>query len=394
MSRTSQEASSERKDEMKTVDRSVGAFFGRGIRVSVTRPWQAWQFARTIRWQAAAAKTRRAWRAQGVMVPPIIIFSITHQCNLQCAGCYAQAFLGATGATECAPVPAADGTGEGIALGRPVELSDSKLDSIVTEAAEIGVSFFVIAGGEPFMREELLAIAQRFPRVIFLVFTNGLLLTEQMVERITRLKNIVPLLSLEGTAAQTDQRRGQGTYEQLVGVMARLRARGQFFGCSLTLTRQNCSTILAADYVGGLFKAGCRFFLLADYTPVELGTEDWVLTAEQHCQVEAQVRRLRRRYKAIFVAVPWDEQEVGGCLSAGRGFVHINASGEVEPCPFAPYSDADLTQVSLLEALKSPFLERLRAMPDLSTYEGGGCGLWKHRTQVEEALAEVLRNRG
>lgn len=379
---------------MNKVDRSVGAFFGEGIRVSLTRPGQAWQFARTLCWQAAAARTRKAWLARGVKVPPIIIFSVTHQCNLQCAGCYAQAFMGGAGATECVPAPSVDGVGGAGAVGRPVELSDAKLAGIVAEAAELGVSFFVIAGGEPLMREELLAVAERFPRVIFLVFTNGLLLSEEMVERIARLKNVVPLLSLEGTAAQTDERRGQGTYDQLITVMGRLRKRGSFFGCSLTLTRRNCSTILADDYVGELHAAGCRFYLLADYTPVEPGPEDWVLTAEQHDQVKAQVHSLRRRCKAIFVAVPWDEQEVGGCLSAGRGFVHINASGEVEPCPFAPYSDADLNQVSLIEALRSPFLARLRADPELSRYEGGGCGLWKHRAQVEEALAEVLRSSG
>jgi MoaA/NifB/PqqE/SkfB family radical SAM enzyme len=378
---------------MKTVDRSVGAFFGRGIRVSLTRPGQAWQFARTLLWQGVAAKTRKAWQARGVKVPPIIIFSITHECNLQCAGCYAHAFLGGAGTTECESAPERDGDGAGGAdvAGRPSELSDAKLAGIVREAAELGVSFFVIAGGEPFMREELLAMAERYPRVVFLVFTNGLLLSDEMVDRIARLKNVVPLLSLEGTAAQTDERRGKGTYQQLVAAMARLKARGQFFGCSLTLTRRNCSTIFAPDYIGGLYSAGCRFFLLADYTPVEAGTEDWVLTAGQRDQVETLVRSLRKRYKAIFVAVPWDEQEVGGCLSAGRGFVHINASGQVEPCPFAPYSDADLTQVSLLEALRSPFLARLRAMPELVDYEGGGCELWKNRAQVEEALEAARR---
>ena len=377
---------------MKTVDRSVGAFFGRGIRVSLTRPGQAWQFARTLRWQAAAAKIRKGWQARGVKVPPIIIFSITHQCNLQCAGCYAQAFLGGAGTADRAGAPEGDGAGGADAEGRPVELSDAKVGSIVEEAAELGVSFFVIAGGEPLLRQELLAVAERFPRVIFLVFTNGLLLTDEVVERIARLRNIVPMLSLEGTAAQTDERRGKGTYQQLAAAMARLKARGQVFGCSLTLTRRNCSTIFATDYVGGLYAAGCRFFLLADYTPVEAGTEDWALTAEQRDQVGTLLRSLRKRYKAIFVAVPWDEQEVGGCLSAGRGFVHVNASGEVEPCPFAPYSDADLTQVSLLEALKSPFLARLRAMPELVDYEGGGCELWKNRAQVEQALVEVRRS--
>jgi MoaA/NifB/PqqE/SkfB family radical SAM enzyme len=382
---------------MKTVDRSVGAFFWRGVGVSLSRPSQAWRFARTIGWQATAARTRRGWLKRGVKVPPIIIFSITHQCNLACAGCYAQSFLGGR-ATDCSGGAAA-GEASGTAVngaaingaaanGAPLELTDAKLGSIVAEADALGVSFFVVAGGEPFMREELLAIAQRFPRVIFLVFTNGLLLDDAMVKRIVRLKNIVPLISIEGSADQTDQRRGAGTHEQLVESMARLRERGLFFGCSLTLTSQNFATIFSDQYIGGLCEAGSQLFVFADYTPVETGTEEWVLSAAQRDQVHERVKALRGKNKAIFVAVPWDEAELGGCLSAGRGFVHINASGGVEPCPFAPYSDADLTEVSLLEALKSPFLAKLREMPELVDYEGAGCELWKNRAQVEQALAE------
>jgi MoaA/NifB/PqqE/SkfB family radical SAM enzyme len=366
---------------MKTVDRSLGAFFWSGVTVSLARPGQAWRFVRTIAWQATAARTRKAWAKRGVKVPPIVIFSVTHQCNLSCAGCYAQSFLDGRTA-DCAEA------------GGPPELSDAKLRDIVGQADELGVSLFVVAGGEPFMREELLSIAGRFPRVVFLVFTNGLLLDDALVDRVARVKNIVPLLSLEGSEAHTDERRGAGTYERLVASMARLRKRGVFFGCSLTLTSRNFSTIFSDEYVGDLRQAGCRLFLFADYTPVEAGTEDWVLSDAQRDQAQARVKTLRDRHKALFVAVPWDEAEVGGCLSAGRGFVHINASGGVEPCPFAPFSDADLTEVSLLEALKSPFLARLRDMPELVDYQGAGCELWKNRAQVERVLAETRGSAG
>jgi MoaA/NifB/PqqE/SkfB family radical SAM enzyme len=373
---------------VKTVDRSVGAFLWRGVGVSLAKPSQAWRFARTIGWQAAAARTRKAWLERGVKVPPIIIFSITHQCNLNCAGCYAQSFLGGRALADCADTTGDGETGGAVAADAPPELSDARLRGIVQEATDLGVSFFVVAGGEPFMREELLAIAERFPKVIFLVFTNGVLLDECLVDRITRVKNIVPLISIEGSAQQTDERRGAGTHEQLTAAMDRLRSRGVFFGCSLTLTSRNFSTIFSDEYIAGLCRFGCRLFVLADYTPVEAGTEGWVLSVSQRDQVQARVKALRGQHKAIFVAVPWDEAETGGCLSAGRGFVHINASGGVEPCPFAPYSDADLNEVPLLEALKSPFLSRLRDMPELVDYEGAGCELWKNRAQVEKVLAE------
>ena len=173
--------------------------------------------------------------------------------------------------------------------------------------------------------------------------------------------------------------------------MARLRKRGLFFGCSLTLTSRNFSTIFSDEYIDGLSAAGCRLFVLADYTPVEAGTEDWVLTERPaRPGAGACASRCAGEHKAIFVAVPWDEAEVGGCLSAGEGFVHINASGGVEPCPFAPYSDADLNQVSLLEALKSPFLARLRdhaRAGGLRRARVASCG--RTGLQVERVLAET-----
>ncbi|OFW58186.1 MAG: hypothetical protein A2133_00760 [Actinobacteria bacterium RBG_16_64_13] len=352
-----------------------------------------------MRWQRIAAKTRAEWRERGVPVPPIVIFSITHQCNLQCIGCYARSFRGpgegeAPGGARGVTGGAAPGRAPGAPAASPAAvpgdgLSDAKLGSIVAEAHELGVSFFVIAGGEPFLRPEIVAIAERFPRVLFLVFTNGVLIDQAMVERLARLRNVILLISLEGTAVETDQRRGEGTYRRLAEVMGRLEKKRLFFGCSLTMTSDNYSTLLDDGYIGGLVDAGCRFFLFAEYTPIDEATAHWVLTDDQRERVAARMPEFKKRFAALFVAVPWDEEEVGGCLSAGRGFVHINASGDVEPCPFAPYSDTNLADASLAEALRSPFLTGLRAMPDLSADSGGGCALWKNREAVESLLSDV-----
>ena len=43
----------------------------------------------------------------------------------------------------------------------------------------------------------------------------------------------------------------------------------------------------------------------------------------------------RNKYRALFFNVPGDEKDVGDCLSAGRGFVHVSAEGDLEPCHFA-----------------------------------------------------------
>ncbi|HEY5001279.1 MAG TPA: hypothetical protein VII15_05525, partial [Candidatus Cryosericum sp.] len=75
------------------------------------------------------------------------------------------------------------------------------------------------------------------------------------------------------------------------------------------------------------------------------------------------------------------------CLAAGRGFIHVSPSGGVEPCPFAPYSDASVRGMSLRDALASPLLAAIRDNHDRVTETSGGCALWSQREWVRSLLA-------
>lgn len=347
------------------LDRSLRVFFSEFVRVSLARPAQALFFARTVWWQVRAA-WRRSWQArQGLHVPPIAIFSITNRCNLHCKGCYARAIR-----------PEA-----------PEELSAARLREIVAEADALGVSFFVIVGGEPLIRPEILDIARDFPPIVFLLVTNGLLLDEDLIARLAGQPNTVPTLSLEGNQEQTDERRGDGVHGHLERKMAQLKAAGIFFSISLTVTRSNFGTVTERSFVQKAVAAGCRLFFFIEYTPIREGTEEWVITDSQREQMKGLVASFRKRFPAVFIAVPWDEEQTGGCLASGRGFVHISASGDLEPCPFAPYSDTNLREVSLEQGLRSPFLTAMRSSRGRFAETEGGCALWKNREQVRALLA-------
>ena len=346
------------------LDLGLRIFFSEFVRVSLRHPSRALFFGRTVLWQAGAARRRAREAREGLQVPPIAIFSITNRCNLRCRGCYAQAIRGDA----------------------PDELSAGRMRGIVEEAEALGTSFLVIVGGEPLTRPEIIDIARDHPRVIFLLVTNGLLLDEALIAKLARLRNVVPVLSIEGTRAETDERRGRGVHESLQAKMEQLRRAGIFFSLSFTVTRANFDTVTDTEFLENAVRAGCRLFFHLEYTPIRAGTDEWVITDGQRQSMKGLVASFRARFPAVFIAVPWDEEEQGGCLASGRGFVHISASGDLEPCPFAPYSDTNVLHVPLREALRSRFLRVMRESHGLFAETGGGCALWKNREAVRALL--------
>jgi MoaA/NifB/PqqE/SkfB family radical SAM enzyme len=121
---------------------------------------------------------------------------------------------------------------------------------------------------------------------------------------------------------------------------------------------------------------------------VREGTQEWVVSEAQRRELAAAVKRLRAKFSALFISFPGDEEEYGGCLAAGRGFVHIGPDGSLEPCPFAPYSDANVAKLPLREALRSRFLAAVRERHEYLRETAGGCALWENRKEVERLLNE------
>jgi MoaA/NifB/PqqE/SkfB family radical SAM enzyme len=267
-------------------------------------------------------------------------------------------------------------------------MSNERIWKLVDEAKELGISFIVLAGGEPLMRPNILKLSKETPEIMFLMFTNGLLINDQVLKEIADNKNIVPLLSLEGYQINTDGRRGSGVYNNLLKAISKLKEREPFWGASLTMTRTNFNEVTDDNFIKQLVDSGCKFFMLTEYTPVTAATENWVLTEEQKAQVVGIRNAFRKKYRALFVALPWDEDEIGGCLSAGRGFVHISAEGNVEPCPFISYSDTNLKNMSLKDALQSKMLRTIRENYG-ELKEIRGCALWEKREWVKSLAKQT-----
>ena len=338
---------------------------GKALRIIAADPALAIPGTVILHHQKKAAAVRSRHEREGLLVPPVMIVSITSRCNLACAGCYMHGRHEKPGA----------------------EMGPAVLASLADQAVELGVSVFVVAGGEPLVRrDEIFRIAHAHPEILVPVFTNGLLIDETVTETIAACRNIVPVISFEGFREDTDSRRGDGVYDRLLAACSRLKSRNIFFGCSVTTTRENFNHVTGEAFIRRMMDAGARVFTYVEYVPMEAGTEDLVLTPEQKKILQAVLADFNRKFPALFIGFPGDETAYGGCLAAGRGFVHVSPSGALEPCPAAPYSDANLATVPLKEALASRLFARLREVPDLLTETEGGCALRANRAWVQELI--------
>jgi len=192
------------------------------------------------------------------------------------------------------------------------EMSDERIERLVDEAKKLGISFIVLAGGEPLMRPNILDISKQTPEIMFLMFTNGLLLNDQVLERMASNKNIVPLLSWKATKLTQMADAAQESTTNWSNQIDKLKNKGIFWGTTLTMTRTNFGEVTNKAFIKQLVDSGCKLFMLVEYTPVTAGTEDWVLSTEQKAKVVPIRNGFRKKYPAMFIALPWDEDEIGG----------------------------------------------------------------------------------
>lgn len=319
-----------------------------------------------------AKKKREDFFKKGENIPAFLISSITSHCNLFCIGCYARANK------FC---------GEGL---KKEQLSSERWEGIFKEARELGISFILLAGGEPLMRKDVIEKAANVKEIIFPIFTNGTMLQEAYINLLDSNRNLLPILSIEGDKNQTDSRRGEGTYDILMNVMEKLKEKEILYGASVTVTTENVRTVTGKAFFDKLYSKGCRALIFVEYVPITETTKHLAPTDIEREVLECEQQKLREEYEdAIFLSFPGDEKYSGGCLAAGRGFFHINVDGSAEPCPFSPYSDTNLKDFTLREALKSPLFRKLNETGMLLGEHDGGCVLFQKEKEVKKLMASI-----
>ncbi|MBQ9312870.1 MAG: radical SAM protein [Bacteroidales bacterium] len=316
-------------------------------------------------------KRNKILKEEKLNIPPFLISGISSSCNLTCKGCYARAN------NSCGDLKDED---KGL-------LTANQWRKIFKEASHIGVNFIILVGGEPLLRKEVLLSASEVKDIIFPVFTNGTLISEDYANFFANHLNIIPILSIEGEKQSTDSRRGIGVYDKILFAMQKFKSKDIFFGCSITVTTENFDEVTSSEFLDNIHSQGCKLIFYVEYVPTAINTEHLAFKEEHVKQMEKKLDVLRNQYSdMIFFSFPGDEKVLGGCLAAGRGFFYIGANGDAEVCPFSPYSDMNVAHSGLKESLKSPFFENLRLSDLVGGEHNGGCVLFEHKEEVKNIL--------
>ncbi len=275
-------------------------------------------------------------------IPWAILMDPTSACNLNCIGCWSAEY------------------------GQKLNMKIETLEDIINQGKALGVYMYIFSGGEPLVRKkDIISLCEKHGDCLFLAFTNGTLIDEQFADDMLRVKNFIPAISIEGFEEETDARRGQGTYNATITAMDILKRKKLIFGISCCYTSKNTDIIGSERYFDDMIERGAKFAWLFTYMPVGVdAVPELMVTAEQRKFMYRQVRSFRET-KPLFTLDFWNDGEyINGCLAGGRYYVHINANGDIEPCAFIHYSDSNIYEKTLLEALKSPlFMQYYKNQP-------------------------------
>ncbi len=280
------------------------------------------------------AKQEECRKKYGCNIPWAILLDPTSACNLHCTGCWAAEY------------------------GNKLNLSFDEIDSIITQGKELGVYLYIYTGGEPMVRkDDLIRICDKHPDCAFLCFTNATLIDEAFADEMLRVGNFVPAISLEGFESATDGRRGDGVFKKVTKAMELLRRKKLFYGISACYTSANFESITSEEFYDSLIDMGAYFIWYFHYMPVgNDAAPELMPTPEQRTEIYKRIRHYRATKPLFAMDFQNDAEYVGGCIAGGRRYLHINANGDIDPCVFVHYSDSNIREKTLLEALQSPIM--------------------------------------
>jgi len=331
---------------------------------------------------------------------PVVIWNVCMHCNMTCPHCYAAA----------------------IAEPSPTDLTHEEGLRMLDDLASSGVRVIIFSGGEPLMRDGIIDLIRhaRSLGIAPQLSTNGILIDEQMADRLAEAGVAYVGISIDGLPDFNDDYRGlEGAHAKALRGLRFAKAAGMKTGLRMTLSRRNVDQLpdmidvaqsagVDRFYVSHLVYSG-RGFKVAheDLSRAEVRSALFMLfeRAEELAASGLGPRIVTGSNDSDGVLLlQWVEQRYGegsskkirelllqrGGNSAGERVLDIDSRGRVHPDQFWRGAVlGDLREESFAKILEHPLREKLRRRLEFLT---GRCGVCSERalcrgSHRERALA-------
>lgn len=248
--------------------------------------------------------------------PAFVFISITNQCMLNCQGCW----------VSQKPASA---------------MSPEQFTQIVGESYAQGCRLFGILGGEPLLHPKWKSMLAHFPDCYFQLFTNGLLLDDATAQALAELGNVTPLISVEGGPAAAAARRGTSDANPgALRALAACRRAKLVTGVATSVCRSSFDDVVSVEFIRAMADQGAQYLWYYIFRPAgENPATEEALSEAQILQLRTFIVNQRGRHPIVIIDTYWDDRGRALCPAATGISIHINPSGDIEPCPPVQGSD-------------------------------------------------------
>ncbi|MDI6841075.1 MAG: radical SAM protein [bacterium] len=305
-------------------------------------------------------------KARANLIPIEVHLELTYNCNLRCKHCYITDY-------------------------HSNDLDTGQWKLIIQELQEAGTLFLTFTGGEPFLREDIIELANYAKKLHFgFVFnTNGIYITPQIADAIKELAPYYVQVSIYGAVPEIhDQVTGvKGSFKKSINAIHYLRERRVPTSITTAVMKDNVHEVLRvkelATQLGASFYIGSRILPKRDQKPLGVQTSCNKICPESLQISDEDVISLA---PDLFTAPEEDDlnstitmgKKVIEC-GAGRNTCRISPEGDLYPCIIMPLKAGNVLKEGFSKLwYHSEVLNRLRKLANTPVPDCEGCELAKY----------------
>jgi len=272
-----------------------------------------------------------------IAFPVTANLAITHKCQCQCIHCSADPFIDPT----------------------RKELSVEEIKNVVDGALDLGASLVIYVGGEPMLREDLYELIRYVDKTkaIPMIFTNGLLLSEENIQKLAQAGLFSLNISIDSSEPElhNEFRAVPGCFQKAFEGAERCRKAGILTGISTYATSESIKSGRVEQLLKLAQEQGFSEITIFDCIPSGRFLKDTskVLTAEDRKQLIALAKKYHEMDHPMGVncmSIINSPRGVG-CYGAQSQF-YMTAYGDINPCDFNPINFGNVREMSIQEIWK------------------------------------------